>query len=86
MKFVLIIIFTMYSHNTQFGVIFGTTLYFCTNEQTRKKYEELGMKPFSYKTKIKTVIVKRYYTLPEEILNDEEKLIDWVEDAVESKK
>jgi len=38
----------------QFAMIMGNSLYFAVDENTRKKYEEAGMQPFSYMTKERT--------------------------------
>ena len=68
----------------QFAMIMSNTLYFCVNDQTRPKYETKGMEPFSYSTKRGIVKVKRYYSVPEELFEDQEQLILWAKEAIES--
>jgi DNA transformation protein and related proteins len=60
---------------TQFAMIMGGTLYFVVNDDTRPKYESLGGKCFSYSTKKKTVHVKKYYSVPAAVLEDQDQLI-----------
>lgn len=74
-----------FKHNTkQFAMIMGNTLYFCVNIHTRPKYEALGMIPFSYSTKKGVVKVKKYYSAPEDLLEDQEQLIIWANEAIQA--
>ena len=66
----------------QFAMIMGNSLYFVVNEDTRKKYEEMGMLPFSYTTKKGRVQVRKYFELPEDILTDPEQLRFWANEAM----
>ena len=43
--------FAFKSGSKQFAMIMGNTLYFCVNDESRVKYERLGMEPFSYAAK-----------------------------------
>lgn len=69
--------------SVQFGMVMGTTLYFVVDDSTRPDYEAAGMSPFSYSTKKREVLVKRYYEVPVEILEDREALIDWAAESIE---
>ena len=66
----------------QFAMIMGNCLYFVVNEDTRKKYEQAGMQPFSYMTKKGQIQVRRYFELPDDILTDPEQLRLWVSEAM----
>ncbi|CAH1191244.1 TfoX domain containing protein [Candidatus Nitrotoga sp. BS] len=66
----------------QFAMIMENCLYFVVDEITRKKYELAGMEPFSYMTKKGKVLVRRYFELPEDILNDPEQLRIWASEAM----
>ncbi len=68
----------------QFGVVLSDTLYFVVDDQTRPNYESQGMKPFSYDKKDKTVIVKKWYTAPEELFEDEVLMNEWAMQALEA--
>ncbi len=76
--------FAFKSGSKQFAMIMGNTLYFCVNDKTRLKYEALEMEPFSYATKKRRVYVKKYYSAPEDLFEDNEKLIKWANEAIES--
>ncbi len=76
--------FAFKSGTKQFAMIMGNTLYFCVNDQTRPKYEALGMEPFSYSTKKGRVNVKKYYSVPEDLFENNDKLIEWANEAIES--
>jgi DNA transformation protein len=68
----------------QFAMIMGNTLYFCVNDSTRPKYEAMGMEPFSYSTKRGNVKVKKYFSVPEDLFENEEDLISWANEAISS--
>lgn len=68
--------------STQFGVIMNSTLYFCVDDLTREKYIEMGSAPFSYTKKKGHVVVKRYYEVPEAVLENSDELWLWAEEAV----
>lgn len=76
--------FALKSGSKQFAMIMGNTLYFCVNDRTRPKYEALGMEPFSYDTKKGKIIVRKYYSAPENLFEDNVKLIEWANEAIES--
>lgn len=76
--------FAFKSGSKQFAMIMGNTLYFCVNDRTRPKYEALGMEPFSYYTKKGKINVKKYYSAPEDLFEDNVKLIEWANEAIES--
>ena len=54
--------------------------YVKTNDQTRFAYKEYGMKPFCPSDK---QILKNYYEVPTDVLENEEKLVLWARDAVQ---
>lgn len=60
---------------TQFAMIMGNTLYFCVNDRTRKEYETRGMQSFSYLTRKGRVFVRKYYAVPEDILEEQNEII-----------
>jgi DNA transformation protein len=76
--------FAFKSGAKQFAMIMGNTLYFCVNDDTRPSYEAVGMEPFSYSTKKGLVQVRKYYSAPEELFEDHDKLIKWANEAIDS--
>lgn len=69
------------SGSVQFAMVMGNSLYFVVDDSTRPKYEQAGMGPFSYTTKKGLILVRRYYELPEDVLNDPETLRLWASES-----
>lgn len=67
---------------TQFAMIMGGTLYFVVDSSTRQKYESMGGKHFSYSTKKKTVAVKKYYSVPADVIEDQDQLIALAKESI----
>ncbi len=65
-----------------FGVILRGTLYFVVDDQTRPRFVEAGMGPFTYSRKSAQRRIERWYELPEDVLLDPGDLRDWVRDAL----
>lgn len=71
------------SRNTvQFAMIMDNSLYFVVNADTRKKYQQAGMKAFSYLKKTGRIDVSKYYEVPEDILTEPDLLRLWAEEAI----
>jgi len=68
--------------SVQFAMIMGNTLYFVVNDNTRGEYEEAGSKPFSYLTKKGQRLVKRYYEVPADLLEDQDELLAWARESI----
>ena len=66
----------------QFAMIMGNSLYFAVDDDSRKKYEQAGMQPFSYMTKKGRIQVRRYFELPEDVLTDPAQLRLWASEAM----
>ncbi|MBI3952489.1 MAG: TfoX/Sxy family protein [Candidatus Doudnabacteria bacterium] len=64
----------LYLDGKFFAIIYQDQLFFKTNEQTRKDYEAFGSKPFAPSPK---QILKNYYEVPPEIIDDLVKLKEW---------
>lgn len=65
-----------------FGILHEGRLYFKTDETTRATYRERGMGPFAPSGK---QVLKSYYEVPEEIVEDEEELASWAREAAASR-
>ncbi|MEQ1590061.1 MAG: TfoX/Sxy family protein [Gallionella sp.] len=72
----------LYFNSIQFSMMMGNSLYFVVDETTRGKYEQAGMRPFSYMTKKRRIFVRKYFELPEDILTDSEQLRLWASEAI----
>jgi DNA transformation protein len=66
----------------QFGMMIGNNLYFVVNDLTRSKYEQAGMRGFSYLAKKGRIEVRRYFELPEDVLTDTIQLRLWTFEAI----
>ena len=66
----------------QFAMIMGNTLYFCVDATSRPAFEARGMQPFSYTTKKGRVLVRKYYSAPEELFEDPKQLVRWAKQAI----
>ena len=70
--------FGLYRKETFFGIIHRGRLYFKTDEHTRAAYVSRGMSPFRPNAK---QMLKNYYEVPVEIIEDAEQLITWASRA-----
>ncbi len=70
------------SAGTQFAMVMEGSLYFVVNDVTRPRYEKLGSHCFSYSTKKKQVAVKKYYTVPAELIEDPEQLVALAKESI----
>jgi DNA transformation protein len=70
----------LYQDEAFFGIIYKGRLYFKTDETTAKLYIEKGMKPFRPNTK---QMLKTYYELPVEVMEDSNQLAEWAAKAIQ---
>ena len=68
--------------DVQFAMCMGNTLYFVVDDSTRQNYKDLGSESFAYNTKKGLRLVQRYYSVPEEVLEDEDLLRSWANEAI----
>lgn len=72
----------LYLGEAFFGIIHDGRLYFKTDGTTREKYRESGMGPFAPS---ETQVLTSYYEVPEEIVEDDERLASWAKEAAARK-
>lgn len=72
----------LYLGEAFFGIIHEGCLYFKTDETTRVKYRDGGSVPF---TPGGTQVLKTYYEVPAEIVEDDEQLAYWAREAASCK-
>ena len=75
----------IYKEGIFFALIFDGELYFKADDINRANYENAGSHPFVYQGKNKPITLS-YWLLPEEIMEDETQLREWVDAAVEASK
>ena len=66
----------LYRHDSFFGIIHKSRLYFKTDEASLPRYRQRGMKPFRPNAK---QTLKTYYEVPAEIIEDRDQLVEWAE-------
>lgn len=72
----------LYWKGTFFGMIYKGRLYFKTHSSTRSDYLDRGMRPFQPNAK---QILKTYYEVPPDILEDPDQLKVWVEKVLQNR-
>lgn len=73
-------------HGKQFAWVMGSTLYLRVGDATRAEFEAQGAQPFAYSTKKGEVLVRKFYTAPEFLMDDPEQLLAWARKAVAAAK
>ena len=76
----------LYKDGKIFGIIADGELYFKVGESNRKNFEELGSHSFVYAKKDGKEYSMSYWLVPEEVLEDKEKLFEFVERSAELSK
>ena len=72
----------IYKNGTIFAIIFDGALYFKDDDTNRADFERLGSHPFVYKQGNRKPTAMSYWLVPEGILEDRERLPEWVERSV----
>jgi TfoX/Sxy family transcriptional regulator of competence genes len=70
----------LFSGNQQFGVLEEEDLYLCVDDDTRDDLASAGGEPYG----ASDVEAAAYLAVPDEIVNDDTRFVDWVEQAVEA--
>jgi DNA transformation protein len=69
----------LYQDEIFFAILYKSTLYFKTDEQSAALYRRLGMKAFRPNAK---QTLKSYYEVPGEVLEDRDELAEWARAAI----
>lgn len=72
----------LYRHGTFFGIVHGGRLFFRTDDGSRPEYAARGMEPFRPNPR---QTLTSYYAVPAEILEDDEALTLWPEQALRTR-
>ncbi len=76
--------FGIYQHDIFFALIIDNILYFKVNDTNRPHYEALDSRPFTYESKNKKIVTMSYWEVPIEVLENNMKLAEWVQQAVQA--
>ena len=72
----------IYKNGVIFAVIADATLYFRVDAETKKDYQKHSSEPFVYQAHTGKKVAMAYWRLPDRIMEDREKLVEWVDKAV----
>ncbi len=70
------------AHATQFAMIMDNALYFVVDDTTRPRYQRMGSNCFAYDTRQRRVEVKRYFTVPADVLEDQQQLLALARESI----
>lgn len=73
----------IYKGGVFFAIISGGELYFKVDNENRVNYETADSHPFKYSRGGKQISMS-YWLVPEEVIEDQEKLVGWVNKSVEA--
>jgi len=71
----------LYKDSIFFAIITNNKLYFKVDDKTRREYKDYGSSAFSYMRSGKKTMLKSYYELPVEILENPKKAKAWARQA-----
>lgn len=74
----------IFLHNTMFAIVAWDTLYFRVDDQTRPKFEERGLEPFSYADQRGRSLTMPYFEAPPEGIDDPTLLSIWGKEAYQA--
>ncbi len=72
----------LFHGGVMFGLMVRDTLYLRVDDYTRERFESVGSQPFSYRRGERQVSLSAYYVVPEDLLDRQDELLQWVRDAV----
>ncbi len=67
--------------DTQFAVYLRDVLYLVVDDVLREKLKEIGAIAFSYEKTNKTIMVERFYSVPDDFLENPDALMPFVDEA-----
>jgi DNA transformation protein len=73
----------LYSGAYFFGLVWQSSLFLFTDEESRKRYKKAGMGPFVFKEGQRE---GNYFEIPAKIFDNEDALTKWAEEAVECRR
>ena len=74
----------LYVSGKVFGIIVNDELYFKANNSTKSFFTALNSKPFGYERKDGKMVYMSYFTVPPEVLENQDLLKKWIEVALQS--
>lgn len=78
--------FGIYKNGIFFALVANNILYFKVDDENKTNYAQYGSKPFSYINKNNKLVSMSYWEVPIDILENRDKLEEWVDNAVQAAK
>jgi DNA transformation protein len=72
-----------YHDGRMFGLEADGKIYFKVNDSTRPEYERAESEPFKYSSKDRKAVTMSYWLVPEEVLEDRERAVEWAKKAIQ---
>ncbi len=72
----------LFHGGVMFGLLVRDAMYLRVDELTRERFEQAGSGPFSYRRGEREVSISAYYLVPEDLLDRQEELLQWTQDAI----
>jgi DNA transformation protein len=69
-----------------FALLISDELRLRVDDETRPRYEAAGCEPFTYTARGKEVVVRRYYSLPDDAVDNQERLVELATEALAAAK
>ena len=71
----------LFRENLMFALIVGETVYFKTDDDNRRDFEDEGLEAFSYDTKKGVRTINGLMRAPERCLDDSDEMLPWAQKA-----
>ena len=72
----------LFHGGVMFGLLVRDAVYLRVDDLTRERFEQAGSRPFSYRRGEREVSLSSYYLVPEDLLDHQEELLRWTQDAI----
>src|SRR5215470_965766 len=72
----------LFHGGVMFGLLVRDAMYLRVDDVTRERFEQAGSGPFSYRRGEREVSLSAYYLVPEDLLDRQEELLQWTQDAI----
>ncbi len=69
--------FGIYRNGRMFAILVDDELFFKVSDHSRAKFEQRGLKPFTYERKGKQISMS-YFQAPAECLDESHVMVDWI--------
>jgi DNA transformation protein len=72
----------LFHGGVMFALLVRDAMYLRVDDITRERFRRAGSRPFSYRRGGRQISLSAYWVLPEQLLDQHDELLDWVNDAI----